>query len=308
MCRRSKFHRAGMCHAGVYRAGPLGCTLACLLTCFGAGPLACRQACSQQPPAADSPSTNSSAGEPAAPGHDSAADDSAGSGSGGNEPWPTQTVPTPSLPQPPEPLQRLLTLGKVDYVFYDARQLRRKFQAETRYSLQYNSKINFRWRAVGRSGGRRTLVVRPQFDQLEFEIKHEILLPIAFAGEGFYDQQLVRHEFDHVRISTDPRFLSLFRNWVAEELTVLRTQCASDADFNLVAKELVDERVEQIFQRVLSLIQLRYQELDQTTRHGVLVTPETFFTGPDASDIEIRGEDSEPQAPSASSNPAAGYE
>lgn len=70
--------------------------------------------------------------------------------------------------------------------------------------------------------------------------------------------------------------------WVGEELNVLRTECASDADFNLVAKELVDERVEQIFQRVLHLIQLRYQELDQMTRHGVLVTPETFFASPDA--------------------------
>lgn len=264
-----------MCRAGACRAGLLACTLACLLACPGVGPLACRQACSQQPPAADS-------SEPDSPSTDSAAEHVAGSGSGENEPWPTQTVPTPSLPQPPDPLQRLITLGKVNYVFYDARQLRRKFQAETRYSLQYNSKINFRWRAVGRSAGPRTLVVRPQFDQLEFEIKHEILLPIAFAGEGFYDQQLVRHEFDHVRISTDPRFLNLFRKWVGEELTVLRTQCPSDADFNLVAKELVDERVEQIFQRVLNLIQLRYQELDQTTRHGVLVTPETFFASPDA--------------------------
>lgn len=76
--------------------------------------------------------------------------------------------------------------------------------------------------------------------------------------ETFWTNWLVLHELDHVRISSDPRHEELFKKLVSEK-----------APFQQSAKEYVQDA----FGKVTSLVDIRYQELDRLTNHGMLDLP-----------------------------------
>lgn len=196
------------------------------------------------------------------------------------EPWPKETVPSPNLPERPEAIGRLHQAGNVRFVFYDPARYPREYAGETRFNIDYQTKSQFRWRLVRQATGQRELVIRTDFDELDFELKHQILLPITMADEQFYTKQLVRHEFDHVRISTDPRFQKLLSKWLKSELKVVRVEVGanhSKDELNEFANTAVQQQADQLFKRMLALIQVRYSELDRTTRHGAEPLPEDFF-------------------------------
>ena len=201
--------------------------------------------------------------------------------SGASESWPSETVSSPALPQPPEAIARLQRAGNVSFVFYDPAVHARRYAGETRFSIDYRSKSRFRWRLVRQATGQRELVIRTNFDALHFDLKHQILLPVTLANEQFYQSQLVRHEFDHVRISTDPRFQKRLAEWLKSELQIVRVEVVANSsknELNELANTVVQQQADQLFQRMLALIQVRYSELDQTTRHGAAPLPEDFFS------------------------------
>ena len=66
--------------------------------------------------------------------------------SASNEPWPDSVLQQPDLPAIPKELVTLYEKGNVQYVFYDPARYRRRFAAETQFSLDYVAKSTFRWR------------------------------------------------------------------------------------------------------------------------------------------------------------------
>lgn len=198
----------------------------------------------------------------------------------GSEPWPQETVDAPELPAAPKELKQLKEGGNVQFVFYDSGRFPRKFSGETRFTINFDSKSTYRWRQMRDRTGKRYLIVRTSFREPEFQLKHQILLPITMANEQLYQSELVRHEFDHVRISTDPRFRELFTKWLQQELKVIRLeidQTKTNDQLNEIVNSEMNDRANQIFDKMLSLIQIRYKELDQVTRHGAMPLPEDFF-------------------------------
>lgn len=192
-------------------------------------------------------------------------------------PWPEQLLPTRELPPAPGDYKQWMEQGDVTYAFYDAGKFPRKFQGETRFIANYSTAMKFRWRRVQRGTEPPTLVVRTNFKKIELQIEHKILLPHYLPTDSFYEHPLVRHEFDHVRISSDPRFVELFRKWLRTELQQISVPLNERTDYEELARETVQKRSEEVFERVLQLIQIRYQELDQATKHGQLPLPADFF-------------------------------
>ena len=194
-----------------------------------------------------------------------------------SEPWPALVKEPHDLPPVPAKLQGVIEAGAVSFVFYDARQIQRRFQGETRLLLTYSLQSQFQWRLTKRSSGREVLVIRPHFEDIQLKAAHKILLPVHLAGEDFFADRLVQHELDHVRISIDPRYQSLFQKWLSEDLRVIRQQCQPGDDYDAVAQRAVDAEVDQRFQKILELIRIRYRELDRLTEHGAQATPAAFF-------------------------------
>lgn len=159
------------------------------------------------------------------------------------------------------------------------------FDAETQFRARYvfDSRCRYFWR-----GGE--LTIRVRYPRLEFLVDHEIWFRAASMAattqDGFWELDLVRHELDHVRLSSDPAFDRLFR----ERVVAVETLRYSESDVRRITgdatlaigdnipaealRKLVGEHVRSQFDQVVQMIELRYRELDRETRHGALPLPD----------------------------------
>ena len=91
--------------------------------------------------------------------------------------------------------------------------------------------------------------------------------------ETCWENRLMQHEFDHVRLSVDDsmrqRFASLLREGDRKVYQLSPNQTPSDQ----LADELTDQWIHQTFGEIVKLIDVRYRELDRITSHGLQSLP-----------------------------------
>lgn len=209
-----------------------------------------------------------------------AIDDSRWSKLDGSEPWPTDLIEVTELPAPDETIAKVVKNGNVEFKFYDANKIRRRFTGETRMVMNYYTNVKFRWRVV-RNQGKRQLAVTVDHRPTRFEFFHQILLPRAHANEQMFAVPLVLHELDHVRVSLDPRYQAQFEEWFQEatkSLTIEIDSRTKEDDFESLIHAEVQAQSAQCFEKVLQLIHIRNRELDRQTQHGELKLADDFFS------------------------------
>jgi len=202
----------------------------------------------------------------------------------GSEPWPESVVVIENLPNPPEALQSVIETGRVEFRFYEADKMPRRFAGETRMAMVYRLEYTYRARLI-RVGGKRRLQVKLQYRPTQFTRLHQILLPIAHAHVGMFEVPLVLHELDHVRIGIDPRYPALFDQWLqetTENLTFDGNAEVGEAELEAWVQREVDDQATACFARLMQLMEVRQRELDRVTEHGLQPLPVDFFATPKA--------------------------
>lgn len=197
----------------------------------------------------------------------------------GSEGWPDEVFEVEKLPDPDDSTAQLIESGKVEFKFYDAAKIPRKFTGETRMAMKYQLEMKFRWRLT-RSSGKRQLTVTVDHQPTKFDVFHQVLLPRDHAREDMFTIPLVLHELDHVKISMDPRYVALFEEWYHEDtrsMTLDVEDGAKESEFNAFIHAEIQNRAKQSFDRMLQLIHVRNRELDRLTKHGRLKLDESFF-------------------------------
>ena len=185
-----------------------------------------------------------------------------------------------------------------------------KFEAETTYTLSYRFNSHCRWHLSSKSdtsGQRfRQLIIHVRYRDVELDSSHVVWFRKPPEHDEFWNSPLVRHEFDHVRLSSDPilakrlkkklRQSSVLRLRVADSPAaseqLMPEQPASSANdeadptaradetvrirdiSDAYVREHVDRHVAEVFQQIVSLVEIRYRELDRVTRHGQSEVPE----------------------------------
>lgn len=227
-----------------------------------------------------------------------------GDGLKANQPQPDptgwRTLRLADLPAPPAEVQSVLDRGKITWLVGGLRPSlvhpelstsARKgiFAAETQFQLNYSFRSQCRWQWV-QTGSPRRLQVSVRFEQLELIVEHRVWLRKMPDQEGFWDSPLVQHELDHVRLSSDPRLADQFFKAVLHHTEV---DLSSEQSLPLIARakqrnienEQSDESilaqlsgadaqpfisslVQSEFDRIVQLVEIRYQELDRETQHG----------------------------------------
>ncbi|MCR9293760.1 MAG: hypothetical protein NXI32_13630 [bacterium] len=187
----------------------------------------------------------------------------------------TQAQTQATLPDAPKSLARWIKLGKVDFDFYRIPEPDQKYKAETRFHLDVNYSFQFRTRRIAQSTSsiHRVFV---RLSGLEVEVENLILLPESTDRNDFWDSSLVRHEFDHVRISSDPRATKLLRFLVAQ-IDIVDVPVGPANPTAERVKLAVDEKVQTMIQAVSNLIQQNYDYLDELTTHGGDKSPDAEF-------------------------------
>lgn len=180
-------------------------------------------------------------------------------------------IPLDHLPPPPTELRQLVEIGRVTFESADGLQTERasklesRFAAETRFLISFNFETRTSWRMSANGDEIHITVLLRRF---RWEPVHTIWFRKRPAEEGFWSSPLVLHEFDHVRLSTDPRLKASFDRLLREPIEFSRPRASDKRVDQPLVNRLADEHIQEMFQKVLELIQIRYRELDRETMHG----------------------------------------
>ncbi|MCM2369293.1 hypothetical protein [Aporhodopirellula aestuarii] len=218
-----------------------------------------------------------------------------------------RTLSLVDLPEPPAELKPLLAKGKITFLVGGERPSvvnpsrstgvgGRKFDAETQFRLSYSFKTRCRWGWDGPPASQR-LAIQVGYDRLRLDVSHQVWLLRMPEPESFWDAPLVRHEFDHVRLSCDPRLTAQFVKAVNTHRRIVLTREESEPLIRAAQRRMpsswlgsgsplkyfsgadaqpwLEEIVNAEFQRIVDLVGIRYQELDRQTNHGRLAVPES---------------------------------
>ncbi|TWT94891.1 hypothetical protein [Neorhodopirellula pilleata] len=175
----------------------------------------------------------------------------------------------------------------------------RRYDGETQFRLNYTFNSRCQWSLVREPDKPDTvqrLAIEVRFHQIRLTVRHQIWLREAPERSTFWNNPLVRHEFDHVRISSDPRIATSFNEAVRRQERIELNQRDSEPfiavgyrKFNANlrrgtlltylssedAKPFVKNAVQSEFDRIVQMLEIRYAELDRLTDHGRLPVPET---------------------------------
>lgn len=207
------------------------------------------------------------------------------------------------LPVPPDELRECLDRGNVTFLVDGERPSltdpsrstgakRGRFDAETRYRIRYSFQSRCRWEWAGPSRAQR-LAIRVRYEKVELTVEHQIWLRELPDLDDFWDSRLIRHELDHVRLSSDRRLAGRFITAVKEHRRIELTADQSGELLNIArerwdsgrgeypsllscltgddAQRWLDAVLQAEFERIVQLVDIRYQELDRQTDHGRLV-------------------------------------
>lgn len=232
----------------------------------------------------------------------------------------TTPLPLTTLPKPSEDVARLLERGQVKFKSGGPRPsqangyrstgvIDRQFDAETQFRLNYDFVSRCRWWWSGD-----VLWVRVRYPKLGLTVTHDVWLR-TFPTEisEFWNSDLIKHELDHIRLSTDPRVLGRFRAAVEAEdrLQFARAEVEELLELKLdnpsrrhltddQVRQLINSRVKAHFQQTFDLIVIRYRELDRQTAHGAFAVPQTgpLRTWLDQSSLSLKTESDRPASDS----------
>lgn len=178
----------------------------------------------------------------------------------------------------PRELKQLIADGKVKVVydsepgFVKAGRGWADFNVLLDPSYKYNltkSKKNGRWQVK--------LVVN-KFEPI-IELTHLIRLPASFKSPKVWRSQILRHEFDHVAVSLDPRALLLLRYLLAHLPVIERTLEPDEEPTNERLSQFINEEIDHRRRAVIELMRQNNLLLDKVGNHGVQPVPDraAFF-------------------------------
>lgn len=154
---------------------------------------------------------------------------------------------------------------------------------ETRFLYRYRYRSRASWTmqrasSAGSASPETMVNIKVSFRSLKLLISHDVWFRKPPPADRFWEDRVVKHEFDHVRLSSDPRIESQFLTQ-AKELRSIRVALTEIADkdgrvSNKRVQELIEERMKQVVETIADYVRIRYRELDRLTQHGLHPLPE----------------------------------
>ena len=173
------------------------------------------------------------------------------------------------LSEPPEQLKKLLKAGRVTFeVGPRSGSADPRIIGETRYEVSYRYKSQAKWSLSQDAKGARVLVINVVFNRIQWNPKHVIWLRDEPELDVFWSNSVLLHEFDHLRISTDPRIARRFAELLTQRRVIRHTLQAGEFAGRELTDRLVEKEAHAVFEEVTDLIAIRYRELDRETLHG----------------------------------------
>jgi hypothetical protein len=209
--------------------------------------------------------------------------------------------PHPWIQSAPPAILRLIDKGRVRLSVDDDRLRAANKQALTyfRFDVDYRYRFDIREiLAVSGDPSRRRGTVVARLRLQEVGLEHTVVLPSRFQPSQPWEAPLIQHEFDHVSISTDPRFLKIAKEVFLQPIRFpAEWSKAQGPD-----KDIIDQRIkEEVSARITELeriVQSNYDALDRISKDGQANLPDrsrfflSLFSGQQLEEVAFKYLDS----------------
>lgn len=195
-----------------------------------------------------------------------------------------QTIKTlPWVAEAPGEFVRLMDRGNVKIVVDDELVKKAGKSALTVFKFVVDYDFKYRHQTLGYDRETNTWQSKivAWMDQPKVKIEHKICLKSDFQPASPWESKLLRHEFDHVAISSDPRMLKLIKKALQQrrEWTGKWTQTSSPSEQDI--RTNIFESITAEVSALEKLVQSQYDLLDLESSQGLAVIQEraAFFRG-----------------------------
>ena len=158
-----------------------------------------------------------------------------------------------ALAETPEYSRRLIDEAGVSFAFYDPVQEPRVHRGYTAFRLDmfYDASFQYRWEdgAAGRS-----VTIQTRIGNIRYRLSNRVELPQHLDKNDRWNDSLVRHEFDHVAMTVDPRVRMLFEHLCRKVTPITRRLPLASPINDAVVKAIIHEEVERRCNAVIDLL------------------------------------------------------
>jgi len=181
--------------------------------------------------------------------------------------------PHPWIETAPPAFARLIELGRVQIKIDDKRLDIARKQALTHFKIKADYRYLYTQQSTRvdpKNDGGYVAKINARITVPEIEILHDISIRSGFNPRDPWKSPLMKHEFDHVSISTDPRLLKLLKKILNRKISI-DVRWNSDERFSdeLVSRAIKAEINTQIAE-LERVVQANYDRLDRETRDGTM--------------------------------------
>lgn len=169
----------------------------------------------------------------------------------------------------PDYFQNLIETGNVELSFHDPRkhEVKTGGKAYFNYKFHHTVKFRFKWRRADLPG-KLLLTISPSITDARVTVSHTVSVPNSYRNPRMWTTRLVKHEFDHVALSSDPRVLKLLEHLVRNLGPIERTVGGSKKPDRDLCLKIINEECDSRRGAVVALVQANYRILDNISQHG----------------------------------------
>ena len=191
--------------------------------------------------------------------------------------------PHPWLADAPGEFVRMIDRGNVNIVVDDDRVRKAAKSALTVFQFSVEYDFRFRHQLIGYDREANVWQARivAWMDQPKIKLEHKVCVQSNFTPTFPWETKLLRHEFDHVAISTDPRLVKIIRRTLQQRRQWNEKWEQSSAPTERDVRDRILAAMKAEVQLLEKLVQCQYDLLDQESAQGLsaIGSRKEFFSG-----------------------------
>ena len=193
------------------------------------------------------------------------------------------SMPQPWIAEAPGEFVRLIDRGNVNILVDDDRVRKAGKTALTVFQFSVDYDFKFRHQLIGYDRESQTWQAKivAWMDQPKIKLDHKVFFQSTFAPALPWESKLLRHEFDHVAISTDPRMLKLIKRSLQQRRQWIAKWKQATAPTELEIRQNIMETLTAEVRSFEQLVQSQYDYLDRESNQGIsaIHSRTDFFKG-----------------------------
>ncbi len=180
-----------------------------------------------------------------------------------------EPIPTDSAP---EELQRLIADGHINLVYDSDPEFVKADTGKAHFHLTFKQTFQYKYTKSKRNGCWHVKLTATQVKPT-VGLEHTIRLPVQYKSDHVWNDRLLRHEFDHVAVSLDPRAVLLIEHLFQHLPPIERILDPGQLPSDELHKKLFNEEFEKRGQAVIELVKQNNVLVDKVGKHGTVPIP-----------------------------------